>query len=468
MNIITRWLRKALATVGTAISVRFFGGQYVAYPDNKLTYIERGYEGNDIIYAVVNLIVETAKIAPWAWYRIVDEQSYKRYIVELNKARPDFQKAAEYKKKGLEYYTGNKRLEELIKYPNPNQTWAELNGDIWTFELVTGDAYEYWDVTGGGLNEGLPKTMSALPSQYMVIETTNTLPIQPARYLLQLGQNLWFDPEQVLHTKLTSLNWSVIGIQLYGMSPLKPASPRLQRNNESQKAGSVAQRNGGMRGIAYYDDPRLDPNDDRTFEQMGKQKKTFQDEMRPGTDGTGHVMFSQWKMGYQQVGFSPKDLDTSTIELNDLRMFCSIYGVPSQLLNDPSAKTYNTTIEAEKALITRCVIPRLRSRRDAINRKMARTDGIVIDFDLSVYDQLQPNKTAIAEWANKMPITNARKLEIIGEDVPETMTEDERNAVLIPTGMVNLADVVAPMPEDQQNEIAQLEQAGLNPYNFKK
>ena len=467
MNIIKRLfgLEKKYLTPREALNIRFFGGQLVPYNNNKATFIEKGYQGNDIIYAIVNLIRETAKIAPWAPYKVIDEGSYKSYKQELTKPEPDFKKAMYYRKKALELYESDEQLNELLKYPNPSQTFAELNGELWTYKLVTGDYFEYWEgVPSGGLNAGLPKTLSALPAHYMIIKSTTTLPVAADKYYLQLGQMVEFDTAYILHEKYPFLTWDTFGVQLYGMSPLQPASKRLQRNNESQRAGAVAAANGGMRGVAFYDDERLDPNDDRTFEQMGKEKKTFQNEMRPGTDGTGHVFWSQYRVGYQQLGFSPKDLDISTLEMSDLRQFCADYGVPSQLLNDSAAKTYNTTVEAEKALITRCVLPLLNARRDSFNRKMNRRDNVIIDFDLSVYDQLQPNKDAIATWVNKMPLTNARKLEIIGEDIPETMTDDQRNAILIPTGMQALDDVILPMPEDQSNDVNALEQRGLNPY----
>lgn len=462
MNFIKKWLVKAIGGVAASLSLRFFGGSIVPYADRKNTYVDEGYRGNDIIYACVSLIRETAKIAPWGWYKVVDEEAYKSYNAELRKDQPDFYKAAQYRKKALELYTANQRLNLMIKYPNENQTWQELNGELWTWKLVTGDYFEYWDKPSGGLNAGIPVSMSALPSQHMVIESENGLPLTSKRYFLQLGQHIAFEKDQILHEKYVNLQWDVYGIQLYGMSPLEPARRRLQRNNESQKAGAVAQANGGMRGVAYFDDERLVATETDSQQQMSATKKSFQNEMRPGTDGTGHVFWSPYKVGYSQLGFSPKDLDTSTFELNDLRMFCAIYGIPSQLLNDPAAKTYNTTIEAEKALITRCVLPLLCARRDSVNRKMGRTDNIVLDFDLSVYDQLQPNKVQIADWVNKMPLTNARKLEIIGEDVPEGWDEETRNAVLVPTGFQNLEDVVAPLPEPQDQQMQQITNRNLN------
>jgi hypothetical protein len=134
-------------------------------------------------------------------------------------------------------------------------------------------------------------------------------------------------------------------------------------------------------------------------------------------------------------------------------------------MNDPAAKTFNSLIEAEKALITRCVIPLLCARRDSLNRKMDRSDNVVVDFDLTPYDALQPNKTQISTWVNAIPVTQARKLEIMGEDVPETMTEEERNLILVPSGMVPLADLMMGPADDITNDVNALDAEGANPYN---
>ena len=454
------WLAtKATTAVSKLIPFRFLGGQIVPYTDDKLTYIEKGYTKNDIIYSIINLITDTAILAPWDWYRVRDRKSYELMKSELRKDNPDMAKVVQLRKKSLELYTDNARLNQLFKYPNPTQTFSQLNKELWSYKLITGDYFEYWSGRpSGGLNGKIPETMSALPSQYMEIKASNTLPMYETGYQLNLGSPIPFEAYEVLHEKYPNLEWDINGTQLYGMAPLKAALRRLQKNNANQDSQTAAFENGGMRGIVSYDDERIDPSDRETFEQMGKDKTTFYNEMRPGPQGNLRTFFSVFRVKWQQMGFSPADMNQLESEKVDSRFFCSVWGVPSQLLNDDAAKTYNTTVEAEKALITRCVLPLLCDRRDSINRKME-LDDIVADFDLTVYDQLQPNKNEIAEWVNKMPLTNARKLEIIGEDIPETMTQEERDAILIPSGLQLLSDVIAkPIEADYSAEINYLQQ----------
>lgn len=439
--------QKAYGIPVNSAGFRFFGGQLVPIADNKVQYIEDGYKHNDTIYSIVSLIIKMTKIAPWDVYKVVDDKAYKAYRDALTSPDFDIKEVMELRGKSLELYD-DKEMKRLLERPSGNrpQTWSDLNEELWLYKLITGDYYEFWEgVASGGLTKGIPNSLSALPSQYMQIVGSRTLPLYEEKYILQVGQNIEFDADQVLHEKYPNLTWDTYGTQLYGQSPIQAALRRLNRNNKQLDASAVAVENGGQRGVVFFNDDRVNPNDDKTFEQMSAQKKTFQNEMRPGVDGTNHIFWSQWKVDFRQLGFSPADMQQLESEMVDLRFFCNVWGVPSQLLNDDAAKTFNTLTEAEKALIIRCCVPLLCSRRDSLKWKMNRKDNVIFDFDLSQYDQLQPNKDMIATWVNKMPLTNKRKLEIIGEDVPATMTQEEQDAILIPTGQELLSDVIAPM-----------------------
>jgi hypothetical protein len=88
-------------------------------------------------------------------------------------------------------------------------------------------------------------------------------------------------------------------------------------------------------------------------------------------------------------------------------MMCNWYGgLPSQLLNDPDRSTFNTVTEAEKALTTRCVLPELCSTKDAYNRKFSQDwglpKGMIVDFDMSVFSELQENVKEVATWTSQI------------------------------------------------------------------
>jgi len=144
-------------------------------------------------------------------------------------------------------------------------------------------------------------------------------------------------------------------------------------------------------------------------------------------------------MGVIPVGLSPVDLDIIASEKWSLRRFCNVFGgVPSQLLNDPDNKVYNNTVEGEKALTTRCAIPLLNSFRDKFNQSLGdywgyKGKNVYIDYDITVYTELQENMKDKWEWVKQLPVPNGYKLDLMGLDHPEDQ-EDFMNQILIPSG----------------------------------
>jgi HK97 family phage portal protein len=126
-----------------------------------------------------------------------------------------------------------------------------------------------------------------------------------------------------------------------------------------------------------------------------------------GADNAGRIGVRGYKLGWQEVGLSQVDLAIIESEKWDLKRFCSVYGVPSQLVGDSEASTYNNVKEAEKALTTRCAMPLLVSFRNHLNRKLE-TDwgyagkGYFVDFDQTVFTELQEDIVEKSQWVNTL------------------------------------------------------------------
>jgi phage portal protein BeeE len=124
-----------------------------------------------------------------------------------------------------------------------------------------------------------------------------------------------------------------------------------------------------------------------------------------------------------------------------MKALCNIYGVPSQLLNDADNKTYNNQLEGEKALTLRCAIPLLNSIRDNINRKLQTDWGytgqnIYVDYDASIYAELESNKKEQVEWLNNAWwIAPKQKMDLMGLEVPDYIDEAELEKLYIPTSV---------------------------------
>lgn len=408
-------------------------GQLIWGIENDYEIVMKGYLANDIVYSIISLITAKAKVPSWSAYKIVDESSLKLYQAFLQ--NKEYKKAAEYKRKALEL-THDSKLDELFKYPNEEETWSDLIEQACGYKLLTGDKYLYADLLKAGANGGKPNSLYVLPSQMMQIYSSLTFPAYPTGYQINYGYVVQMQPESILHEKYWNPKWDVLGNQLYGLSPLRAACKNIDRSNAAKEASTKKFKNGGAEGVLYYDDAAMTGDMDLAEEQIGAMKRKWEQEYG-GPANAGKIVLSGYKMGWAGVGLSPVDLAIIEAEKWDLRMLCNIYGVPSELLNDPDNKTMNNKKEAERALTSRCALPLLISHRESFNRKLQTDWGykgqnIYVDFDLSVYPELQESQADKAAWMAMGPLTIRQWYEMREIETPEGTPDEILDMMLVP------------------------------------
>ena len=407
---------------------------------NGQSYVNDGYQKNDIVYSIVKLITDKAKLAPFHVYKITDEVAAKRYKTFM--AQPDkitnWKEVNDLHKKAFEVYTGDQRLNELLKYPNGEDTWGDLVEQWCGFKLIVGNSFIYAKLIEGGANQSKPFELVALPAQYMaIIANVELFPPVRVGYQLYYGKLWSFDPKEILHDKYFNPAWNVTGNQLYGQSPLMAASRTLTRSNEAKTAAVASFQNGGPAGVLFMNDDRFDPTSGT--QQAQALKKAISE--KGGASNFNSIAVSGYKVDWKQIGLSPVELNIIESEKWDMKALCNIYGVPSQLLNDDGSKTYNNQIEGEKALTLRCAIPLLDSLRDNLNRKLHtdwgyRGTNIYVDYDIKVYQELEANKADQATWLNNAWwIAPAQKMEIMGIKVPDYIPQEEMEKLYVPSGL---------------------------------
>lgn len=411
------------------------------------SFVNDGYVGNDIVYSIVKLITDKAKLAPFHVYKVKDERAAKQYKAMM--AQPDkiesFRTLEQLHKKAFEIYTGDSRLNDLLTYPNGEDTFGDLVEQWCGFKLITGNSFIYGKLIEGGANNGKPFELYALPSQYMaVIANINVFPPTRVGYQLYYGEMWSFDTREILHDKYFNPQWNVTGNQLYGQSPLMAAAKNLTRSNEAKTAAVASFQNGGPAGVLFMNDDNFDPISG--MQQAQALKRAVSE--KGGSANFNSIAVSGYKVDWKQIGLSPVELNIIESEKWDMKALCNIYGVPSQLLNDADNKTYNNQMEGEKALTLRCAIPLLVGIRDNLNRKL-KTDwgyagqNIYVDFDPTVYAELESNKSEQVKWLNEAWwIAPAQKYDIMGMEVPEYLDKAELEKIYLPQN-------IAPMDEFQ-------------------
>lgn len=420
---------------------------------DQRSFVDDGYVANDIVYSIIKLITDKAKLAPFHVYKVVDEKAAKKYKSLAAQKDINLKELETLHKKAYELYTGDQRLNELLKYPNEEDCWSDLVEQWCGFKLITGNSFIYGKLIQAGNNQGKPYELFALPSQYMaIIANINVFPPTRAGYQLYYGQMWSFDTKEILHDKYFNPQWGVTGGQLYGQSPLRAAAKNLTRSNEAKTAAVASFQNGGPAGVLFMNDERFDPTSGQ--QQAQALKKAVSE--KGGSLNYNSIAVSGYKVDWKQIGLSPVELNIIESEKWDLKALCNIYGVPSQLLNDSDSKTYNNQREGEKALTLRCAIPLLNALTENLNRKLHTDWGykgtnLYVDYDLSVFGELEANKSEQTDWLDKAWwISPKQKLDIMNIEVPDYIPTEELEKLYIPTGLQTI-DQFQPLTIPDQN-----------------
>lgn len=445
--------RKAMSFGSTA----YVGGNNVVWvDDNWQGYLEKGYGGNDVVYSIVNQCAEKERMAPWQPYKIKDESSLKRLNIELQKAgTPDFnfKLCLDLRTKALEIYTGDGKLNELLQWPNEEETFSDLVANSGAYKRLTGNRFIYNNSLSMGANAGKPGELILLPSDCMAVTFTRGFPVRKTGYQLTHETIIKLELEQVLHDKTWNPNNQIPGQALVGMAPLKAANMLLTRNRSNKTMSTKAFQNMGPEVIAFLEDQRITA--DQAIEQINVLKKNIYEE-GSGPQNRKKVAVSGYKTGVVKLGDSVVDMDALNLEKWDVVMFANVFNFPHILLI-PEHSTLDNLKVAEKALISRCCLPYLNSFRNHFNRMLQKHWGyenqnIFVDYDLSVYAELQPDKKEIADWTSRTPVTIRQTFEALQIELPQQYANDPMvDKIFITPGKVPLEDYELPELDNEDD-----------------
>lgn len=396
--------------------------------DNFQTYVDKGYQYNSDVYAIVNLITRKAATAPPILYRIVDDRAFQKYkAFTANVVKPqDIAEANNLRKKALVEVEETHPIIQTLHNPNDFQSYYEFMDNYLGFKLITGNSYVYGVGPSTGPNAGKFKQLYVLPAHLVRI-------LSEGRYNPVAGYTLTtkydsqdLPAEKVMHSKYWNPDYSTEGSHLYGQSPLKAASRVMQQSNDSLTASVKLFQNTGAVGILYDNsDEGMSP------EQALELQRKWQTE-NSGPNNAGKVIVTSAKVGWQQLGLSAVDLAIIDSQKMNLRQLCNVYRVNSALMNDPDNKTYNNMYEARKALISDAILPELIAARADLNKWLvapynkSEGDKLFLDFDMDVFPELQEDKKEQIQYLERAWwLTPNQKLEEMGYGKSEDPNMDK-------------------------------------------
>ena len=427
------------------------GNTPVVLDDKPTTYIQDGYMMNPDVYSVVNIRSRAASAVPAMVMEVKDEKAARQYYRFKQSQRNGVQegykeKKEELQKKAFEEVDENDDLYKLIERPNPLQAWPEFFENLWGFLDVTGNGY----VHGVELTDRRIGEMWIMPPQMTRIKADKSLEGLVRAYILEYyGQMHDIPAETVMHLKYWNPDYATPGSHLYGMSPLRSAMQAVRAGNDGAQALSSSYQNMGAEGMAFPDDKDVDSLTDQQRDALSREIQNA-----AGPRYKKSVLVTSVKMGWQKFGMSPVDLEILSALNLSMRKICNIYGISSELLNDPENKTQANKREARRGMYMDVVIPQMERAYAELNRWLCQpytdSEGVKrparfnnkryhIDYDVSAIEALGDDMAKKVDWLSRAWwLTLNERRQAIDYDESDNPVADELWA---PTGQMPIGEL---------------------------
>lgn len=324
------WSKKAL---GSAVAYAVNQGAIMyQIGDNPRNYIKDGYLQNPNVYSLMTLMVGAFIKGHIELFDITNKEN----PVEIK----------------------DHDILDLLARPNPLMGRKDFFEAYYVSRNVTGEVFILKNRVPIGKDSGKVLQLMVLPSQYMDIKQgLDGMPIK-YRYSPGLNQEVEFNPADIIYIKTFNPNAGIRGV-----SPLCAGREILAHDNDIITANRKLTANMGPTGILTLGEPGVtDFNQVQLDQFKAKYRQAYQ-----GKNNYGDIHITGEKTSWVTTGSTADDLGIFEASKMTMRELCNIYGVSSQLLNDPENKTYNNMNDARKSLISNVAIPQWHLFLSALN-----------------------------------------------------------------------------------------------------
>ena len=434
----------------------WIGGYPVYNASDTIHNINNGYVGSEDVYSIVRRIARTAAMIPLKVYTVKDDAALKKYEFATQQKNFNTQTLLRkqfLKTKALEEAGSDNPLQKLIDNPNPSYPATEFFEGAYTFRLITGNTYIHAPLLDFGVNAGKPIEMWLTPSQWVSLQVSDEWPRRIIGYRLQMAELVPIPIEEMIHVRYFNPQYSYVGNELIGMSPLRAGSKILDRQAAETDYSVNAFQNSGISGIVWNEAMR---SEDVETGALGKMKADFYNEAA-GVHNARKLLFMAGKMGYTQIGLGPVDMEVLASEVKTFKKLCNIYGVSDRLFNNDATGSEISVDIAYKDLFTNAALPEVYALRDALNAfltpKFNDKQKYYIDCDITGITELQDDMLDMATVFMNLPVMNPG---IIAKAFNWDYDDDPNmNKFFIKQGYQSIEDALSgaiqPLPIDTPN-----------------
>lgn len=434
------WAKKSI-TPGRELLNLF--GLSIAWGNNDSKAFVHNYSCISDVYTVVTKVAKTCSYAPFKVYRIKDRKKHYQYKSWIGEGATVASTMKAISIKSQAYEEDNSHpLNKLIEKPNQWQKGREFTENSIGFKLLTGERIWHIVKVPAGANEGLPYEVYNLPPQHITVIGDGTVLGIKGFQLLAFG-NIVLRPEEIVFSRYFNPDYNPSGTHLRGLSPFK-AGRKLTTVSDSgiTRAANMLQ-NAGATGIVYE---KPSEGVEKMTEQQAKDLKLKLNTEVIGLDQANSIAVGNGDLGYINFGIKGTEMELINLMNLTLERICALVSVPPVLFNTDRA-IQNNLQEAKKELIVSACCPELDSLRESWNeiaklykKNPNEDDSIYVDYDLSVYPELQEDlqklsKIALDSWW----LTGNEKRLMMYQD--EDKQEPMLDTYLVPSGLTPIEDL---------------------------
>lgn len=317
----------------------------------------------------------------------------------------------------LVYDLRNKLLNDhpilkVLHQPNPTQGGAEFFEALYSHKLISGNAYV---LANRNKNNEIKELYLLRPDRVQVIPGKGSL---PEGYLYKLEDVEVFYPvnaltgySDVLHIR--SFNplddW-------YGLSQIEAASYSIDLHNQSSIWNKSLLQNGARPSGALIVQTNDSSGGFLTDDQFDRLKEQFESKYS-GSSNAGKPLLLEGGLQWQEMSYSPKDMDFLETKNSAARDIALALGVPPQMLGIKGDNTYSNMQEARFAFWEETIIPLVDRTIDALNNwfNAFSRNNVKISYDINSISALSSKQEKIWQRLEKADfMTENEKREAVG------------------------------------------------------
>jgi HK97 family phage portal protein len=350
------------SAAGTVISAWHVG--QAVWTDRRYDRIaDEAYVRNAVAYRCVKLISSNAAAVPWLLHN-------RKTEVE------------------------DHELLDLLKKPAPMHSGATLFEAFFAYLLLAGNSY----LEAVGPDSGLPKELWSLrPDRMRVVPGKQALPM--AYEYEANGQKVRWDVDPIRGTSpiLHLKEFHPID-DWYGLSRVDPAAYAVDRHNAASAHNKALLDNGARpSGVLVFQPVQGgtgEPSQNAPKEVLKAAEERLLSRYS-GPENAGRPMVLGGNVKWEEMAFSPKDMDFGKGKDDAARDICTAFGVP-HLLIVPGSATYSNVKEAKLELWEDTILPLLDRGKDALNEWLTPRFGerLALSHDLDEIPALEPRREA--------------------------------------------------------------------------